>query len=723
MHTPSSVRQRLRDGRNHPAGPSERRSQGRRGVDGEWKGAAVKEARPCGAWTSPLGSADLVRGALRLSTLRLDPHGLYWLEGRPSEGGRQVVMQASIGDRETVPTIRELSPAGSHVRTRVHEYGGGEYAVGRGWLFFVDETDRRLHAGRFDAPARPIAPAGAAYADLVPSPDGRWLLAIEERPREGREPENRLVAFALSDLEGDSVADAGLPMRVVAAGHDFYSSPTFSPRGDRVAWLAWDHPNMPWNGTWLEALEWGGDGPRSSPRAVAGGVSESIFQPRFDRRGRLFAMSDRSGFWNLICVTESGSRPVHRDEAELGRPQWVFGLSSWDFLGGSSGGLGGSSGGLGGSASGRLGEDVGDEAVVASATISGVDTLVRVDLAKGRMTPIDTPFCSISGVVSMGGRVACIAGSPHTPSGIYLWSPGSETPRCLRESASHVLPEAGISRAEMRSFVSPGGRDTHAFVYSPCSTTMEAMPGERPPLLVKSHGGPTAAASAAFDPRIQYWTSRGFAVADVNYSGSSGYGRAYRDRLHEAWGVVDVEDCLRVAEALAETGEADERRLAISGGSAGGYTTLCALTFHDLFAAGASHYGIGDLESLAKDTHKFESRYTDWLVGPLPETRNRYVERSPIHHHAQLSRPVIFFQGLEDRVVPPSQAEAMVAVLAERGIPHAYVPFEGEGHGFRIADNIRTALDGELYFYSRVFGFEAPRPSRVRVVGRLADRP
>jgi dipeptidyl aminopeptidase/acylaminoacyl peptidase len=261
------------------------------------------------------------------------------------------------------------------------------------------------------------------------------------------------------------------------------------------------------------------------------------------------------------------------------------------------------------------------------------------------------------------------------------------------------------------------GRDTHAFVYAPCSASNRAAAGERFPLLVKSHGGPTAAASSALDPRIQFWTSRGFAVADVNYSGSSGYGRAYRDRLEEMWGIVDVEDCVAVARALAEEGLVDVDRLAISGGSAGGYTTLCALTFHDAFSAGASHYGIGDLESLARDTHKFESRYTDWLVGPLPAERERYVARSPIHHHEHLRCPVIFFQGLEDRVVPPSQAEAMVAVLARRGIPHAYVPFEGEQHGFRRAENIRTALDGELYFYSRIFGFEAPQPPGVEVMG------
>ncbi len=656
----------------------------------------MRQPQPFGSWASHWRSEDLVRGSLRLSAPRLSERRLYWIEGRPAEAGRQVVMCAEPDDPEAVRSAWEVSPSGSHVRTRVHEYGGGEYAVAGDWIFFVDENDRRLYGGPLGGPAQPLAPAGSAYADLVPSPDGRWLLAVEERPREGQEPENRLVAIRLPDRRREVGAPASDSRLVIAAGHDFYASPTFSPSGDRLVWLAWDHPNMPWNGCWLEGLQWSERGPRSSGRRLAGGPSESIFQPRFAPDGRLFAMSDRSGWWNLVCVTDSGVRPVHRDAAELGRPQWVFGMSSWAFFG--------------------------DDEVVASATVAGVDRLVRVSLSTGRMTTIDTPFCSIGGVESSGGWIACIAGTPTRATGLYVWSPGAGAPRCLRESLTLEVPESAISRGEARVFVSPEGRETHAFVYPPRSDAAVGLADERPPLLVKSHGGPTAAASLAFDPRVQFWTSRGFAVADVNYAGSSGFGRAYRDRLRASWGLIDVEDCLLVARELARADEVDGLRLAISGGSAGGYTTLCALTFHDVFAAGASHYGIGDLEALARDTHKFESRYTDWLVGPLPESRSRYVARSPIHHESRLDCPVIFFQGLEDRVVPPAQSQAMVSVLARRGIPHAYVPFEGEGHGFRRAENIRTALDGELYFYSQVFGFDAPRPAAVRVVG-LPERP
>jgi len=651
----------------------------------------LKEIRPCGSWNSPIGSADLVRGALRLSAPRLADGNLFWLEGRPAEGGRQVVMTGVLSDAGGLKQVREASPAGVNVRSRVHEYGGGEFAVWRDRLFFVDDSDGRIHAGQAAGATVAITPAGSCYADLVPSPDGRWLLAVEERPRTEDEPENRLVAIELAVSDRSGPVRAAREPRVVAAGHDFYASPCFAPNGERLAFLAWDHPNMPWNGTLLDVVQWAGDGPRSAPRCVAGGLRESLFQPRFALDGALFVVSDRSGWWNLIRIGDSGPIPIVSEEAEFGHPQWVFGLSRWAFL------------------------DEGE--ILASVTRQGRDALSLIEIESGRSRILPSEFSTIGGIDVHDGWATCIAGSPTRAVGLYLWRFGRESPQCVRESAPIAIPEATISRCEAREFRLPDGRDTHAFIYEPRSESNQSAVGERCPLLVKSHGGPTAATSSALDPRIQFWTSRGFAVADVNYSGSSGYGRAYRDRLEGEWGIVDVEDCVAVARALAEQGLVDVERLAISGGSAGGYTTLCALTFHDIFAAGASHYGIGDLEALARDTHKFESRYTDWLVGPLPAERERYLARSPIHHYERLQCPVIFFQGLEDRVVPPNQAEAMVAVLARRGIPHAYVPFEGEQHGFRRAENIRTALDGELYFYSQIFGFDAPQPPGVNVIG------
>jgi dipeptidyl aminopeptidase/acylaminoacyl peptidase len=663
-----------------------------------WGCHVVKEPQACGGWPSSIGSADLVEGALRLSAPRIHEGVIYWLEGRPGEGGRQALMAGELAEAGQVRDLHEVCPAEVDIRTRVHEYGGGEYAIGSGHLFFVDDRDGRIHQGRLAAGhatnIAPISRPDSRYADLVCSRDGRWLIAVEERPRVGREPENRLVAFEL-DPNAHGPEASSREMRIIASGHDFYASPVFAPKGDQLAFLAWDHPNMPWNGTTLESMAWATAGPGGSVVSRGGGPNESIFQPRYSASGELFAVSDRSGWWNLMRFTERGAEPVHVMSAELGRPQWVFGMSTWDFLGGGA---------------------ARDE-VLASATQAGRDELIRIDIATGKATAVSTGFCSASGVESRDGWVACLGGSPTSASALYAWRVDDGTPRCIRENSSLVVDEQSMSRAEACSFESSDGRTTHAFVYRPTSASACPRPGERPPLLIKSHGGPTSATSPALDPRIQYWTSRGFAVADVNYGGSSGYGRSYRDLLERAWGVVDVEDCVAVAKTLGADGVVDPERLAISGGSAGGYTTLCALTFYSVFAAGASHYGIGDLEALARDTHKFESRYTDWLVGQWPAERDLYAARSPIHHHERLACPVIFFQGLEDRVVPPNQAEAMVAVLARRGIPHAYVPFEGEQHGFRRAENIRTALDGELYFYSRVFGFEASRPEAVHVVG------
>jgi dipeptidyl aminopeptidase/acylaminoacyl peptidase len=594
------------------------------------------------------------------------------------------------GGAVTLGDAREASPAGVNVRTRVHEYGGGEYTIWRDRIFFVDDADGAVHAGRIAGPTIALTPPGSRHADLVVADDGAWLFAVEERPVEGREPINRLIAIRLRDSATPAGVEAAGPPIVAASGHDFYASPFVNPSGQRVAFLAWDHPHMPWNETRLELLEWGAEGPRGEARGLAGGDGVSLFQPRFSPDGRLFVVSDRSGWWNLGRLEGDTLHPVHSDPMEIGRAQWVFGQSTWDFL------------------------DA--RAVLASATQNGVDRLVRIDLVTGASEVIQTDFCAVAGVQVGEGFATCLAGSAESATTLFAWPSERTSPEPVRRSAPFEIPAEAISRGIARAFPSSDGRTTHAFVYTPRSGKQRPAPTERPPLLVKSHGGPTSSTSAALDPRIQFWTSRGFAVADVNYGGSTGYGRAYRDQLHECWGIVDVEDCVTVARALSEEGVVDAARLAISGGSAGGYTTLCALTFHDAFAAGASHYGIGDLEALARDTHKFESRYTDWLVGPLPETRDRYIARSPIHHPERLGCPMIFFQGLEDKVVPPSQSRAMVEVLARRGIPHAYVPFEGEQHGFRRAENIRTALDGELYFYSRIFGFDAPKPEGVDVV-------
>jgi dipeptidyl aminopeptidase/acylaminoacyl peptidase len=474
---------------------------------------------------------------------------------------------------------------------------------------------------------------------------------------------------------------------------------------------------MPWDGTTLFVAPFRAGELAGTPRPVAGGCDESIFQPSFSPGGRLTFVSDRSGWWNLYQERESGIVSLCSRKAEFGLPQWVFGMSTYGF--------------------------VDEETLLCIYRENGIERLARLDVRQGRLVDLSTPLTSFDGLDVAGPRACLIGASATTPPAIYSldlegnrleelcrsfevdFDPGFlshpeaiEFPSESGRSAHAFLYRPTHPQQQAPAGPSESGRSAYAFLYRPTHPQQQAPAGERPPLIVKSHGGPTSATSSALELSTQYWTSRGFAVADVNYGGSTGYGRAYRELLRGAWGVVDVDDCTHAALFAASRGIVDRERLAASGGSAGGYTTLCALTFRDVFAAGASHYGVGDLEALARDTHKFESRYLDRLVGPYPERCDLYVQRSPIHHTARLSCPVIFFQGLEDRIVPPNQAEEMVAALAARGIAHAYVTFEGEQHGFRRAENIQTALEGELFFFAHVFGFSVDvRPQAVRIVG------
>jgi dipeptidyl aminopeptidase/acylaminoacyl peptidase len=580
-------------------------------------------------------------------------------------------MRASPGDAP-----RPVTPDDTSVRTRVHEYGGGDYAVRAGVVVFSRDPDQRVMRG-----GEALTDGSARCADFEISPDGRWLVMVEERHAGAGPPSNRLVALPL----------AGGPAMEVAAGFDFFSFPRFSAQGDRLAFTAWNQPDMPWDATELWCVDWSERGP-GERRRIAGGGSESIFQPGFSPQGVLTYVSDRSGWWNLEQWRDGERVPLCPRAAEFGRPQWVFGLSTWSF--------------------------VDEHALLCAVGEGGRSALCRLDLRNGTLADLGLPFDAYDGVRVENGRAALIAASPTRAPAVGTLDLASVRFEPLRESLSLELDTRLVSVPEAVTFSTDDADTAHGFLYRPTNPERSAPPGERPPLLVKGHGGPTGAATSALQLGIQYWTSRGFAVMDVNYRGSTGFGRAYRDRLRESWGVVDVADCVNAARFAGSEGAADPARLAISGGSAGGYTVLCALTFHDVFAAGASHYGIGDLEALARDTHKFEARYLERLVGPYPERRDLYVERSPIHFTERLSCPVIFFQGLEDRVVPPNQAEAMVEALAGRGIPHAYVSFEGEGHGFRRAENQRTALEGELYFYARVFGFEVDvAPNQVVIRG------
>jgi len=638
---------------------------------------------PYGAWASPISAELIAAGGVSLDEVRVAGDLVYWIEGRPLEGGRQVVCRARTGAGGAA-AAEDVLPEGFNARTRVHEYGGGAYVVVGETLFFSNFADQRLY--RLDPGAegpRPITPeppsvAAHRYADACPTPDGRHLVCVRER-HEGGAVDNELVA-----VPADGSGVGGQPV-VLAAGRDFYASPRVSPDGRRLAWLEWDHPDMPWDGTELKLADLDGDGLAGDPVTVAGGPEESVFQPEWSPDGVLHLVSDRTGWWNLYRAGPGGLEPLCPAEEEFGHPQWVFAMSTYAFLPG-----------------GRI------------ACIHGLGPMLRLGILEpdGTLHDLDLPFTAYSPpqLRAAGDRLACLAGGPTRAAAVVVVDPAGAGTEVLRSSEDGELDPGYLSAPEPVEFPTAGGRTAHALYYPPANRDFQGPAGERPPLVVASHGGPTAGVSSVLHVSYQYFTSRGFVVVDVDYGGSSGYGRAYRRRLDGQWGIVDVQDCVAAARHLAERGDVDPARLAIRGGSAGGYTTLCALTFTDGFAAGASYYGVADAAALASDTHKFESRYLDRLIGPWPEAKALYRERSPIHFTDRLSCPVILLQGLEDEVVPPSQAEMMAAALDAKGIPYAYLPFEGEQHGIRQAAHIRRALEAEVYFYSRVFGFDLADP-------------
>ncbi|TVR49856.1 MAG: S9 family peptidase [Puniceicoccaceae bacterium] len=626
---------------------------------------------PCGSWPSPITAALLATAGRQLQEVRFDGADLYWSEGRPEESGRVVVMRRR-GDGE----IGEVSPpAPFNVRTRAHEYGGGAFIVHRGILYASNFADQRLYRVRPGKEPEPLTPAGtgARYADAIMDEARERLICVEERPcKDGGEPRSRLVAVGLSG--------GGEPV-VLAEGHDFLASPRLSPDGRRLAWLTWDHPRMPWDGTELHLAELARDGQLKPAARVAGGPEESIFQPEWSPEGELFCISDRSGWWNLYRCGQDGLECLWKREAEFGQPQWAFAMSTYGF--------------------------VGPEQILCSHRERGAVHLALLDVRSGAVTPVGAPLGSLRGLrTGADGKAAFLGGTPTEQLAVHLLDHVLGEALVVRRSSDERPGEEWISVPEPVEFAGADGATAHGFFYAAKNPGHVALPGERPPLLVRCHGGPTAATASVLNLGIQYWTSRGIAVLDVDYGGSTGYGRAYRERLRGRWGDVDVEDCTRGALHCAAAGWVDGGRLCIEGGSAGGYTTLACLTFRDVFRAGASHYGVSDLEALAHETHKFESHYLDALIGPLPEAAQQYRERSPLHHADQLSCPVIFFQGKEDRIVPPAQAEVLVGALKAKGLPVAYLCFEGEQHGFRKAASIRRVHEAQLAFFGRVLGFE-----------------
>jgi dipeptidyl aminopeptidase/acylaminoacyl peptidase len=589
-----------------------------------------------------------------------------------------------------------VTPEGTNVRTRVHEYGGGAWCLVEPELVvFVDFADQRLYRLRLGEERGAISPEPPAsgalhYADMRPTPDGTGIVCVRETHGEG-EAVNEIVSLPL---------DGSAAPQVLAGGRDFYSFPRISPDGEWLAWTCWDHPNMPWDGTelWVAPLTDSGE-----ERLVAGGAEESIFQPEWGQDGQLHFVSDRDGWWNLYRAREpeaelSGEEgtlvQLTEEEADFAHPQWLFGGATYAFL---------------------------ESGAIVCVRCQGAEERLFLLQPEGwEPADLDLPFTSFGYPVlsTRGEAVAFTAASPDSETAVVVHDVGRGETEVVRSSSEQPVDPAYVSRPRPVEFPTGDGAVAHGFFYPPTNPGFSAPEGELPPLIVESHGGPTSHAAPALSREFLYWTSRGIGVVDVNYRGSSGYGRAYRNELRGTWGVVDTEDCVNAALYLAEQDEADGARLAIRGGSAGGYATLCALTFHDAFAAGASYFGVADAEALARDTHKFESRYLDRLIGPYPERAALYRERSPINHVERLRAPVILFQGLEDEVVPPNQAETMVAALAGNGVPHAYLPFEGEQHGFRKAETNIRCLEAELYFYGRIMGFSpAGDPEPVEIAG------
>jgi len=623
-----------------------------------------------GSWKSPITSALLTSSGIGFSEVQFSDGQVYWLESRPDEAGRVAIVRCSA-DGKTSDAV----PQTFSTRSRAHEYGGGAYFVHKDTIFFSNFKDQRLY--RQEPNREPVAitpepprPASLRYADGRVTPDGKTITCVRERHEEGREAINEIVSMP---------ADGSGSPRIILEGYDFYSFPRISPDGKRLAWTCWRHPQMPWDGTelWVGELE---EGWVASAHNVAGSANESIFQPEWSPDGTLYFISDRTGWWNLYAERSNTIVPIFEIEAEIGVPQWLFGYSRYTFLS--------------------------NDRVACIYDKDGLEYLGLVDLRSKKVDTLATPY-TVFGCVTSDGKSTLFFGAAagSRAAEVAALDVRNNNVRVLKRSLNVEIDAGYLSQPEPIEFPTSGGLKSYALFYPPKNKDFAGPATERPPLLVISHGGPTSATTSALRLSVQYWTSRGIAIVDVNYGGSTGYGRAYRERLKAQWGIVDVEDCINAAQYLEKRGEVDGKRMAIRGGSAGGYTTLCGLVFHDVFAAGASYYGVADLETLARDTHKFESRYEDGMVGPYPASAKLYRERSPVHFADRLSCPVILFQGLEDKVVPPSQAETMIAALRAKRLPFAYVAFPTEGHGFREAVNIQRSIEAELYFYSRIFGF------------------
>lgn len=626
-----------------------------------------KTTMPYGSWKSPISTELITRNMIELDNLVLNGKDLYWIEGIPAEAGRNTVMT-----QDAEGTIIELTPAPFNVRTRVHEYGGAPFVVHGPHLYFSNFEDNLLYVRKEDGSITALTnDSNLRYADAaVDALHGRLYWIREDHAKSAIFAETSLVAM---DLDGQNE-------KIIASGNDFYSSPRISPNSKQLAYVTWNHPNMPWDETELWLADLTEDGSIANEKRIAGGPGESVIQPVWSPDGSLYFLSDQTNWWNIMRWSGDKTEAVCPLEAEFGSPSWIFGRSDYAFI---------------------------DETtIIAAYTENGIRKLSAINVQNGTISRVETPFSSFSFIQSNGKELAFIAASPTLFPRIVRLDPKEAQIKEVRLASTLSLDENYLSWPEPINFPTAGGNIAYAIYYRPKNRDFTAPADEKPPLLVHVHGGPTSSSDTSLDlASTQYWTSRGFAVVDVNYGGSTGYGREYRERLKGNWGIVDVEDCANAVRYLIAQGEVDGSRVAIAGGSAGGYTTLASLVFTDIYTAGASYFGLSELEIFAQETHKFESRYLDGLVGPYPEAKAVFYERSPVNYTDQLACPVIFFQGLDDKIVPPNQAELMVEALKANGLPVAYLTFEGEGHGFRMDQTIKRATEAELYFYSKVFGF------------------
>lgn len=608
---------------------------------------------PFGTWTSPITTDLMVAQSIGFSDMKADEHGLYWTELRPHEKARL----ALVKNGESL--FEEIS-----VKTRVHEYGGGAFCLSNGQVVFSNDADRQLYC--YD---------GNNLEKLTDTPDSRYADgdgAYWVCETHGEKVDNTLVRL---DEKG---------AHTVATGHDFYSSPRVSPDGKKLAYITWDFPHMQWDSSQLWLADIGEDGKLHNREMIAGGPDESVCQVLWSPDGVLHYVSDETGFWNLYSFDGETEENLCPMEAEFGVPAWVFGRPTYAFLP--------------------------DGQIACMVVEKGVDSLGILDPATKTLEKPDLPFTLVQNLVTYEDKVYFFGAGPTLPISIVSYDPKTNNCKVVKQSFDVPITDEWISKGEIIEYPSLDGKTGYAFYYPPTNPNFEPPEGEAPPMIVKSHGGPTARSYTFLTLEIQYWTSRGFAFLDVNYGGSTGYGREYFKRLEKQWGVLDVEDCISAAKTVVSKGLADEKRLLVRGGSAGGYTTMACLTFHDIFAAGTSYYGVSDLELLYKDTHKFEAQYTDLLIGKYPEEIELIRERSPSSYPEKISTPLLLLQGTEDKIVPPNQSEEIYEVLKKRGTPVGMLLFEGEGHGFRQAANVKHALDAELYFYAKILGLELPEP-------------